>query len=1058
MIKDFTHPPLTARAIPFWSWNETMEAAEIRRQIAAIQAGGWAGAFLHARIGLRTEYLGEDWFAACGVAIDECRKRGLQVWLYDEEGWPSGISGGSVPLADPAFRHKALFARPVGVAPPTDSVALGSPKDGLQLWHWTAPLGSWRFNGVCFADLLSQTAMARFCEDAYASYHRRFAADYGATIAAEFLDEPSAMVSVLVPAGSVAWTPELPAAFTRQHGYDPLPCLHLLFTDRPGSTRLRLHLAQTISHLFEVNFTRQLGRWCEAHGIALTGHFMEGSLFVQQVGNNRVMPNYRHQAIPGIDHLYLQVSEVITAKQCHAVVNQYAKPQMLCETFGVAGQHLTFAERWWMAMHLLSLGVTRFVPHLALYTMAGCRKRDFPPNLFVQQPWWPLNEAIETPLARLGAALSQGRPRAEALVLHPQDSAAAAWHLRTDWDEPAALVTCVDPVTPEAKNRITELDRQFSAVVGALQSAQRLADLGDEGLLADDGSVVVTAGGPVLRLGAMDYPAVILPGMITVGPATLRLLTEFHDSGGPIICVGDLPTLVDGEPSPPLDALLATSYRATPDGLPALLARLIPPLVRLDATLSIDEVYVLVRDLDDGGRLVFLADRRRIGPVTKITLHLEGGFRSAWCLDPHTGSETCVTSDSADRLSLDVHPADGILLRLDPGAAGLGFSAAISHSAATARQSEPSPPATWAVERLDDNALTLDLACWREALDQPFTTTPIPVVAIQGRLDQLRYSGPLTLRYSFTSDGLSPGRRIHLVVEYPERYWISVNGVAVTYAGLPPYRDHRFLPLDLTALVRPGINLVEMHLAEFRWAEGEAPRERQADRTGTEIEAVYLVGDFHVAGRMIADGPSPVTEVTPFSSGPQAIPPRTLHYLAPGGTITDPKPLAWGDVTPQGLPFYAGRLRWTASLPEPLTGEGWHLALDDHDAVVLAVEVDGRQAQAIFAPPMAVPLPAGTRTIMVTAFSSLRNLLGPHHHEAGVIFPRFRGPMVWGTLLGMPLMSAKRCTDLCGRDAVGQAERIPAGNGSEDLGINKPLQSSLVAGSEDRVQVAAVSH
>ncbi len=26
-----------------------------------------------------------------------------------------------------------------------------------------------------------------------------------------------------------------------------------------------------------------------------------------------------------------------------------------------------------------------------LYTMSGCRKRDYPQNIFYQQPWWHLN-------------------------------------------------------------------------------------------------------------------------------------------------------------------------------------------------------------------------------------------------------------------------------------------------------------------------------------------------------------------------------------------------------------------------------------------------------------------------------------------------------------------------------------------------------------------------------------------------------------------------------------------------------------------------------------------
>ena len=56
------------------------------------------------------------------------------------------------------------------------------------------------------------------------------------------------------------------------------------------------------------------------------------------------MPNYRHQQIPGIDHLGRQIDERITAKQCQSVVNQFGK-RMLSELYGVAGGGLSFEDR-----------------------------------------------------------------------------------------------------------------------------------------------------------------------------------------------------------------------------------------------------------------------------------------------------------------------------------------------------------------------------------------------------------------------------------------------------------------------------------------------------------------------------------------------------------------------------------------------------------------------------------------------------------------------------------------------------------------------------------------
>lgn len=984
-LPDFARPPVDFRPVPFWSWNETMEPDEVRRQCRVIHEAGWGGAFLHARVGLRTEYLGEAWFAACAAAIDECRRLGLKVWLYDEEGWPSGISGGAVPLANEAFRQKVLFARPVGVPAPARSVPVGPPQHGLQIYHWTAPLGSWRFNGACYADLLSREAMQAFLDDAYARYHRRFAADYGAPIVAEFLDEPCAVVHVEIPAGSLPFTPALFDAFLADHGYDVRPHLHLLFADAPDAARVRIHYSRTASRLFEQNFTRQLANWCGAHGIALTGHYMEGGLYDQQCLGNSIAQNYRHQQIPGIDHLCMQVAEVVTAKQCHGVVNQYAKPRMLCETYGAAGQHLSFADRWWIGLHLLSLGVTLFTPHLSLFTMAGCRKRDFPPNLFFQQPWWPANHTVDEPLTRLCVALSQGRPLAEALLLHPQESAAALLTVRTDWPSPAALAMGSDIATPDTKARIENLDTAFQTTVTALLGAQRVFDLGDETILADIGSVAHAADGrPVLRVGAMDYPAVILPALHTIAEKTFRLLHAFHAAGGPILLAGEAPVLVEGRPSADLAALLATCPRVAPGELTAHLA---PPLVRLETAADVSHVYVQIRELPGGERLVFLADRRRTGEPIAATLHLAGNFASVHRLDPTTGTEAPLASTTTFPLTL--HPSSAHLLRLSRHPLPSLLTPSLS-SASTAPHELPA--SAWQVERLDDNALTLDSATWSESTFGDFTPTPIPVVAIQGRLDTLRYTGPLALRYTFRNRGLVPGRKVHLVVEYAERYRIAVNGATIPLPSpaLPPYLDDfRFTRLDITALVAPGENTVELHLPEFRFADSAAPRERQTARTGTEIEAIYLVGDFHVALRPAAPadtGPNPVTEAFPFAAYTNKnLPPTRLTYAAADSlALVEPTPLCLGDVVPQGLPFYAGRLRLQATLPAADSFETTRiLHLATLDATVAAVEADDRPLGHVFTSPLQIMLPPAARVVTLTLYSSLRNLFGPHHHESG---------------------------------------------------------------------------
>ena len=95
------------QSIPFWSWNDKLEPEHLRKQIRDMKAAGIGGFFMHARGGLLTEYMGEDWMKAVEACIDEAKKQDMNAWCYDENGWPSGFAGMKL-LEDPANHEKYL--------------------------------------------------------------------------------------------------------------------------------------------------------------------------------------------------------------------------------------------------------------------------------------------------------------------------------------------------------------------------------------------------------------------------------------------------------------------------------------------------------------------------------------------------------------------------------------------------------------------------------------------------------------------------------------------------------------------------------------------------------------------------------------------------------------------------------------------------------------------------------------------------------------------------------------------------------------------------------------
>ena len=93
---------------PFWSWNDKLDEAELRRQIREMAEKGWGSYFMHSRVGLVTGYLSDEWMALINACADEAAKTGTYAWLYDEDKWPSGFAGGEVPEMDESYRMRGL--------------------------------------------------------------------------------------------------------------------------------------------------------------------------------------------------------------------------------------------------------------------------------------------------------------------------------------------------------------------------------------------------------------------------------------------------------------------------------------------------------------------------------------------------------------------------------------------------------------------------------------------------------------------------------------------------------------------------------------------------------------------------------------------------------------------------------------------------------------------------------------------------------------------------------------------------------------------------------------
>ena len=171
-------------------------------------------------------------------------------------------------------------------------------------------------------------------------------------------------------------------------------------------------------------------------------------------------------------------------------------------------------------------------------------------------------------------------------------------------------------------------------------------------------------------------------------------------------------------------------------------------------------------------------------------------------------------------------------------------------------------------------------------------------------------------------------------------------------------------------------------------------------RYGTEIESIYLIGDFGVAANV---SPAPARSAR---NDRGELVPRPVHRLN-GFRLTGEQKEFAGDLALRGYPFYAGRfeLSRTFAAPAAAAGQRVRLTFPAMEAIVAVVELNGRALPPVAWSPWEVDvtdaLKPGENALKITLVNSLRNLLGPHHHAIGELTSV--GPVNFGGGNGWPV-------------------------------------------------------
>lgn len=595
LLGNLGNPPSSYRSATFWVWNDEMTKEQIKWQLEQLATNGFGGAFIHPRPGLVTEYLSEEWFELWEYAMEEARKLGLFVYIYDENSYPSGFGGGHVPselpdciargirlsyyenidnpekLYEDRWIPEASYKRPLKIyAFSRKGEKIHLIKDVTEIpdaeWsqygknfiavEWVNPHYTPWLGGFAYPDLLRKEVTARFIECTYQAYFDRFKDRFGDTIPAIFTDEPViAPGSVFVEdSSSLPFSHFFANEFKTRNGYDLIEHIIWLFVDpteesnKIPSTKVRFDFYCTIRELWIENYIKPISEWCDKSGISWTGHFFEHQ-WPSPWGqcSPAVMSLYEYMDWPGIDMLmtYLLKDDefdplMVTIKEVSSVAHQLNKDKVLCECFGAGGWDATFADLKritdWLAVH----GITFFNQHLTFSTYAGARKRDHPLSFDWREPWWKEYKYLNDYTARLSYVMNNSKSNTRILVLHPTTS----WFVKATSSDEGNMLWDWGNIPEDSPFK------QYIHFLEMLRKNQIDYDLGDEFILERHQNVKPG----VLEVGHAEYDVIIIPkAMRNLRSATFKMLQSFMDSGGKVISMNGPLTLLDGVPS---DALL----------------------------------------------------------------------------------------------------------------------------------------------------------------------------------------------------------------------------------------------------------------------------------------------------------------------------------------------------------------------------------------------------------------------------------------------------------------------------------------------------------------------
>lgn len=966
-------PPADYRSAPLWDWNESISEEGIDFQMEEFKNAGIGGVFVHPRPGLITEYLSDEWSHLFDFAVNKGKEIGMNVWIYDENSYPSGFAGGHVPAEMPdSYRHGTGLSCMVQeelnvsegnefevVLQKTESgfeeisgnyQALNGQKGQFYLFKKTYPSVSPWYGGFTYVDLLYPGVTEKFLEITMRGYEKNNKADFGGTVKGIFTDEPN-LEAAMSEGTVIRWTPVLWDSFENRWGYDLRTQLPSLVYEVGDWKKVRHDYYELLLELFIERWAKPYYTYCEENNLDFTGHYWEHGWPEPTDGFDEAAFYIWHQQ-PAVDMLGCrldpdglggQFGNTRAIRELRSAANQAGRIRTLSETYGGGGYELDFKNFKRLADWQCVFGVNFVNQHLSYYSMQGVRKFDYPPTFSYQEPWWDEYKVMGDYLARISMATAAGKQINKTLVLQPNTS---AWMYFS---------------RVEKNPHIDTIGHDFKRFVHQLEQKHIEYDLGSEKVMRDIGSV---SNGNLI-LGERAYQLVVIPKeMENIDRNTFEMLKEYLSQGGIVISFRDEIERLDGERSS-LVSELKFMYSSQWEIAESIDEKKVEELMRADGFSITDmaenrEFFHQRRILSDG-QLLFLVNTGESGNAV-ARIRAEG--KSVIKIDLFSGEQNLVVTEKSEGgilFDVSLLPIESALYYIsDDGKKLPELDVKPNRFAKLDMQAEMD------VKRISDNVLTIDYLDiktnktekknihFMKALVDLFKENGVEFGnpwqhKIQYRknylaLDTLFNEGSgFEVNYHFkiaedVTNEVVAG--LKAVVERPQLWSVSVNGSLVLPEEDKYWIDRDFPVFEIGSLAKKGDNIITLEASRMS--------------VFAEVMPVYVLGNF------------------------------SLSPLETGFIIGNMRTIGTESWVNAGMPYYSQKVSYSQRF-QGNQGERYIVSLSQWNGTVCNVLVNGKKGGIIAFPPYQLEISdyvrSGENIVEVQVTGSLKNTFGYFYHS-----------------------------------------------------------------------------